>query len=144
MSATERASESGKVLAEEITGALVKMEGFTAELANDLEALGKTSPEMLMDVYVLMNQIENGERLSGDYAQDEDGNWTLNGRAISDPTKTDLYAINKKMTDEQKKKAREEYDMRVTKLHSSWQEYNDRHFCKQKSSDTRPYIHLFF
>ena len=105
---TERGGEAGKALKAKIDVYVEKLGGSSYSTKSRLLALAENNPAAVYDAYVMAQQIKNAERLTGKYEQDSKGRWKLNGRFIGDPTNTELYKLNQKLSEEKKAELREE------------------------------------
>ena len=108
MSPTELAGAEGQALAADVAGVFSNMSHTMGKTKQALLNLADSNPQMLVQAYELGMRIQNMERASGKYSQTEDGRWKLNGRFISDPTNTKLYKYNQSLSEEARRKLKDE------------------------------------
>ena len=102
LSPSEMMSERGQALATELADIVSETHELGAVAAADLRGLAKVNPAMFADSYTADMQAKQLEAEGGNYTQDENGRWRLNGKFTADPTKTRSYKKNQRMSDEAK------------------------------------------
>ena len=116
MSVTELGSQEGQQVLSEVIEAFGNMSHTMGQTKQALLNLAEARPEALVQAFELGMRIQNMERASGKYSQTEDGRWKLNGRFISDPTKTKLYEYNKNLSDKARAKMKKELQQMRSRL----------------------------
>jgi hypothetical protein len=116
MSLTEKTSSQGVQLSEKIKSHFGKISGPSKRTAEGLLGLANSSPDALFEAYVTDMQARNLERAGGNYTQDENGRWRLNGRYISDPTNTELYKLNQTLSKEERAKYMQDYKISRSRI----------------------------
>jgi len=111
-------SESTRSKLEEVASLVEKINVNARNRGTAFMNLAKVSPEALVDALNTDNQIRLYEKLSGDYTQDANGQWRLNGRFIADPTKTETYQAAQKLSDKKKAEYKKQADLLRTKVNA--------------------------
>ena len=102
MSTSERMSEAGQAASERLVELTEKASNIGAKAAENLRGLARTNPQMLANTYQQDMLARDLEARGGTYRQTSNGRWTLNGKFIGDPTNTEAYAQNQKLSEEEK------------------------------------------